>query len=163
MHTILTLLDFLSNLMIIMWNHFSWSKSTNSILLLWSLIFQKLYKFILFFMSICFNSLLIILYSVNMLSFKNLLSSLMINMLDMSTTFLISNMIVIVDLIFWNILWIKKVINSCENSLIILLKVLKKLWMNIMLHIQINLNFTFCHMLFFSIIARIFFLICKSV
>jgi len=108
--------------MIIMWNHFLWSKFTSSIFLLWSLIFQKLWKFILFFMLICFNSLLMIFYSINMLSSENLLLLLMINVLDMSTAFLISNMIIVVNLISWNILWTEKIIDSHENFLIVSLK-----------------------------------------
>ena len=135
MHIILILSDLQSNLMIIIWDYFLWSKSISSIFLLWSLIFQKLCKFTLFFMSICFNLLLMILYLVNKLSSENLLLSLMINVLDMSTAFLISNMIIIVDLIFWNISWTEKVINSYENSLIILLRVLRRFWINIILYI----------------------------
>ena len=135
MYIILILSDFQSNLMITMWNYFSWSKFTSSTFLSWSLIFQKLCKFTLFFMSICFNLLLIILCLINMLNFENLLSSLMINILDMSTAFLISNIIIVVSLIFWNILWTEKIINSHENSLTVLLRILRKSWMNIMLHI----------------------------
>ena len=163
MHTILTLLNLQSNLIIIMWDHFLWLKSINSILLSWSLIFQKLCKFTLFFMSICFNSLSMILYLINMLSLKNLLSSLTVNMLDISTAFLISNMIIIVNLIFWNILWTEKIINSHKNFLIILLRIFRKSWTNIMLHIQINLNLIFCHVLFLSVIARTLSHICESV
>ena len=163
MHAILTLLNFQSNLMIIMWDHFLWSKSTNSILLSWSLIFQKLCKFILFFMLICFNLLSMILYLINMLSSENLLLSLTINVLDMLTAFLISNMIIIIDLIFWNILWTEKVTDSHENSLIILLKILKKFWINIMLYIWINLNLIFYHVSFFSVIVRILSHICEFV